>query len=109
MKQQSNQRASMHLGNDLTPCATGSQPVRTKTARPCRKLLRWTVKLGLASMLLMEVANCRETVVAPNLVAGVRDGLVTSTSGIIQDFFNAFFNLNGENADASGNGSFSGI
>jgi len=67
------------------------------------------VKLGLASIMLVEVVNCRQNVIAPNLVAGVRDGLVTSTSGIIQDFFNSLFNFGGENQDASGNGSFSGI
>lgn len=88
---------------------TGFQPVRRKIARPTRKLLRWAVRWGLAPMMLMGIANCRETVIAPNLIAGVRDGLVTTTSGIIQDAFNSLFGLSGDEEEEGGNDLFVGI
>lgn len=68
-----------------------------------RRTLRWTLLAALAVVPL--VAGCRDLVV-PNVAAGLRDGSITAVTGILEDFFNNRFGLDGTDSTEGGNDLF---
>ncbi len=68
-----------------------------------RRTLRWTLLAALA--VVPFVAGCRDLVV-PNVAAGLRDGSITAVTGILEDFFNNRFGLDGADSSEGGNDLF---
>ena len=68
-----------------------------------RRTMRIVSLMALAAVPLL--AGCRE-LVAPNLAAGLRDGSITAVTGILEDFFNNRFGLDGADSSEGGNDLF---
>ncbi len=68
-----------------------------------RRTLRCVSWLLLAALPL--AAGCRDLIV-PNVAAGLRDGSITALTGILEDFFNNRFGLDGAGSTEGGNDLF---
>lgn len=69
---------------------------------------RLRIRTLTLSFLLLPLAGCTDTLIT-NVAAGIRDGLITTTSGLIEDAINALFGLGDAAAEEGGNDAFINI